>query len=183
MDKLGREPWTKGCLQVYTGDGKGKTTAAFGLALRAIGRGLRVYVGQFMKGVEYGELWATELLKDELTIEQFGSPECIPYREKPAPEDLELARQGIARAREILASSTYDIVIMDEINVAVYYHLITEAELLELVDSRPDKVELVCTGRYAPSALIDRADIVTEMRLIKHPYETEELPARDGIER
>lgn len=183
MDKLGLAPWPRGCLQVYTGDGKGKTTAAFGLALRAIGRGLRVYIGQFMKGVEYGELWAAEVLKDQLIIEQFGSPECIPYREKPAGIDLELAHKGLTRAREILISSEYDIVVMDEINVAAYYHLITEVELLELVDSRPFAVELICTGRYAPRSLIDRADIVTEMCVVKHPYETEELPARDGIER
>jgi cob(I)alamin adenosyltransferase len=177
------KPWPRACLQVYTGDGKGKTTAAFGLAVRAAGRGLKVYIGQFMKGSEYGELEGAAMLGGLVTVEQFGSPKCIPRRDEPHSEDVELARAGLDRAREALANGDYQIVILDEINVAVYFHLIEEADLLELVDTKPPDVELICTGRYATQALLARADLVTEMKAIKHPYDTIKLNARDGIER
>jgi cob(I)alamin adenosyltransferase len=177
------EPWPRGCLQVYTGDGKGKTTAAFGLALRAVGRGLKVFIGQFMKGSEYGELSGAALSGGLIQVEQFGSSTCITMLEKPAEVDVELAHRGLERAREILTSGDYPIVVLDEVNVAVYFRLISEAELLDLVQSRPPQVELVCTGRYAPASLVERADLVTEMKAVKHPYGTLELAARDGIER
>jgi len=180
---LSCKPWPRSCLQVYTGDGKGKTTAAFGLAVRAAGRGLKVYIGQFMKKTVYGELGGAKMLGDLVQVEQYGSTECIPFRESPAEEDLRLAKEGLARARQILQSKTFPIVILDEINIATHFKLIVEAELYELVDSRPDSVELICTGRYAPAGLIERADLVTEMRVIKHPFEDSGLMARDGIER
>jgi cob(I)alamin adenosyltransferase len=170
-------------VQVYTGNGKGKTTAAFGLALRAAGRGLRVYIGQFMKGSEYGELKGAAMLGGLVTVEQHGSAECIPLRDPPDDKDVALARAGLERCREALASGDYRIVVLDEACVAVRFKLIGEADLMALVDARPADVELVFTGRYAPQSLIERADLVTEMNDVKHYYDTEKLLARDGIER
>ena len=168
MTKLGCEPWPRACLQVYTGNGKGKTTAAFGLALRAAGRGMSVFIGQFMKQSEYGELYGAGMLGKNIVLEQFGAPECIPWRKEPDQRDIDLAQQGLRRAREVLESAEYQIVILDEIQVAVYFGLIEEADFMSLVDARPDHVELVCTGRYAPEWLIERADLVSEIREIKH---------------
>jgi cob(I)alamin adenosyltransferase len=153
------EAWPRGCLQVYTGDGKGKTTAAFGLALRAAGRGMRVFIGQFMKGSEYGELEGAAMLGGLVTVEQLGSAECIPLRETPAAEDVELARRGLERCRAALESGDYRIVVLDEACVAVHFKLITEDDLLALVDARPADVELIVTGRYAPQSLLDRAAV------------------------
>lgn len=183
MNTNNREPWPRACLQVYTGDGKGKTTAAFGLALRAAGRGLPVFVGQFMKGSLYGELHGAKMLADLVTVEQFGSPECIPWRDGPDPKDIARAEQGLARCTEIIAAGRYPIVILDEINVAIHFKLVKTRDLLILLRGRPRDMEIICTGRYAPQALIDTADLVTEMRAVKHPYDTIKLPARDGIER
>ncbi|MCP4603239.1 MAG: cob(I)yrinic acid a,c-diamide adenosyltransferase [Proteobacteria bacterium] len=183
MAKLECEPWPRACLQVYTGEGKGKTTAAFGLALRAAGRGLRVFIGQFMKKSLYGELFGAELTGDLITVEQFGSPKCIPLRKEPDEKNIELAQNGLERSREVISSLDYPIVVLDEINVAVYFKLIKEADVLEIVDARPPNVEIICTGRYAPKALIERADLVTEMQAVKHPFDTIGLNARDGIER
>jgi len=183
MTDLKNEPWPRGCVQVYTGNGKGKTTAAFGLALRAAGRGLRTFVGQLMKGSQYGELAGAAMLGGLVTVEQLGSPECIPLRDEPDERDVLLARRGIARCREALLSDDYDIVIVDEGCVAVRFELIEEADLLALIDERPPGVELVITGRYATRALIDRADLVTVMDDAKHYFDTERLAARDGIER
>jgi cob(I)alamin adenosyltransferase len=175
--------WPRACLQVYTGNGKGKTTAALGLALRAAGRGLRVFIGQFMKGSEYGELEGVRLLRGLVELEQYGSPACIPLRDTPRPEDVALARAGLERCRESLAGGRYRIVILDEINVAVHFGLVPLADVLALVDGRPADVELVCTGRYARPELVERADLVTEMRDVRHYYDTIGLAARDGIER
>ncbi|MCP4675516.1 MAG: cob(I)yrinic acid a,c-diamide adenosyltransferase [Deltaproteobacteria bacterium] len=183
MNELNCTPWPRACLQVYTGTGKGKTTAALGLSVRAAGRGMKVFIGQFMKGSEYGELKGIPMLGDLVHVEQFGSPECIPLREEPAPRDTALARKGLERIREVIGSRDYQIVVLDEVNVAVHFKLIDEVDLLALVDARPPDVEIICTGRYAPETLIERADLVTEMRAVKHPYDTTGLLARDGIER
>ncbi|MFO8072489.1 MAG: cob(I)yrinic acid a,c-diamide adenosyltransferase [Polyangia bacterium] len=177
------EPWPRGCVQVYTGDGKGKTTAAFGMALRAAGRGMRVWIGQLMKGFPYGELAGAGMLGGLLTVEQHGSPECIPWREEPRAEDVERARKGLDACKRALSSGNYRIVVLDEACVALGFALIEERDLLELIDLRPPEVELVLTGRGAPRAVIERADLVTEMRELKHPYATQGLEARDGIER
>jgi cob(I)alamin adenosyltransferase len=183
MTEFTNQPWPRGCVQVYTGNGKGKTTAAFGLALRAAGRGLKTYVGQLMKGSDYGELVGASMLDGLVAVEQLGSPECIPLRDEPDPRDVELAREGLERCREAMLSGEYRIVIVDEGCVAVRFKLIAEIDLLSLVDDRPDDVELIITGRYAPEALIERADLVTEMTDVKHYFDTEKLLARDGIER
>jgi cob(I)alamin adenosyltransferase len=176
------EPWPRAGVQLYTGDGKGKTCAALGLALRAAGHGLRVYIGQFMKGYPYGELAAAALLGERVVIEQFGSEECLPLREQPAAIDVELAQRALSRCRAAMRSLEFAVVVLDEACVAVRFGLLAEADLLGLLDERPPGVEVVVTGRFATPALVERADLVTEMREIRHPYASG-WPARDGIER
>lgn len=169
----------KGYLQVYTGDGKGKTTAAFGLALRAVGAGLRVYIAQFVKGMRYSELDTLERFGDELVVEQFGR-DCF-IRKAPEPADVVAARAGYDRAAEILRSGEYDVVVLDEANIATHFGLFSVDMLLTLVDARPDHVELVITGRRADPRLLERADLVTEMREVKHYYQ-QGVQARKGFE-
>jgi len=183
MDRVKNEPWDRGCLHVYTGDGKGKTTAALGLAVRAAGRGMRTFIGQFMKGSFYGELAGLEHLNGLVVVEQFGTSECIPRRDDPAPVDVKAARDGLLRCRQIFEKGEFDIVVLDEINVAVYFNLIGEDDVMALLDYASDELEVVCTGRYASQALLARADLVTEMKCLRHPFETMGLAARDGIER
>jgi len=170
----------RGHIQIYTGDGKGKTTAALGLALRASGRGLKTYMAQFMKGQQYGELFA---LKNNpyITIEQFGKDTFI-HVDKATPEDIRLAQNGLLRAKQKMLSKQYDIFILDEINVALYFKLLTIDEVIDFIQSKPDQTELILTGRKAPDALIQMADLVTEMKEIKHYYQ-KGINARDGIER
>lgn len=173
-------PLTQGTVQIYTGNGKGKTTAAVGAAVRALGHGLTVYMIQFMKGdPDYGELLLAEKLAG-FTIVQSGLSTFV-TKGNPTEEDLRLARRGMEMARDALASGEYDMVILDEINVAVDYGLVPVEEVLELIDLRPPDVELILTGRYARSELIDRADLVSDIREVKHHYGTG-LGAREGIE-
>jgi len=169
-----------GLVQVYTGNGKGKTTAALGLALRAFGHGLRVYVGQVLKGTSYGELAGAERLAPLVTIEQYGLPEQV-HADEPSPEQRAAAREGLAKAKEALAGARYDIVILDELAVALNYGLVSEAEVLAAIDERPPHVELVITGRNAPASVLDRADLVSEIREVRHPFSTG-VEARPGIE-
>ena len=171
----------KGYVQVYTGNGKGKTTAALGLAFRAMGCGLKTYIGQFMKGRKYSELDAVKMVSDYITIEQYGKKNFTQVKEHPETEDVQIARTGMLKAREAMLSGKYDIIILDEINTAHYFHLITINEILELIKERPDGVELVFTGRYAPQELIDAADLVTEMVEVKH-YFGKGTISRRGIE-
>ena len=172
----------KGYVQIYTGNGKGKTTAALGLALRACGYGMRTYIGQFMKGQHYGELDAVKRLGGLVVIEQYGLPQFCTPSDPPNPEQVAAAQKGLARIRDVIASAEYDIVVMDEINTAIFFKLIDTDEVVEIVRSKPESVELVLTGRYAPDELIELADLVTEMKEIKHYY-TRGVEARDGIER
>ncbi len=169
----------KGYLHVYTGDGKGKTTAAFGLAVRALCAGRRVYIGQFVKSMRYNETKIGALFED-LKIEQFGSG-CFLGRD-PAPQDAALARAGLARCRDAMASGNYDLVVLDELTIALHFGLLDTAAVLEALRSRAPHVEAVVTGRYAPPELLDAADLVTEMREVKHYYRRGVL-AREGIER
>lgn len=170
----------RGTVQVYTGDGKGKTTAALGLALRAWGHGARVLVIQFMKGrINYGELEATRKLEG-FDVEQYGR-ETFVDRDEPAAEDVALAREALARARQVVAENAYDLVVLDEVNVAVDYGLVETKEILDLVAARPAEMELVLTGRNAPAAFVDAADLVSEVREVKHHYR-EGVAARKGIE-
>ena len=169
-----------GLVQVYTGDGKGKTTAALGLALRAAGWGYRTFIGQFMKGQEYGELRGVSMLSPYVTIEQFGEPGFI-RADQVTAEDRERAQGGLRRVREAVQSGEYEIVVMDEICVALHYHLLAAEEVVDLIQQRPPGLELVLTGRWAPQEIIDQADLVTEMIEVKHPYQRGIL-ARRGIE-
>ncbi|RLC80429.1 MAG: cob(I)yrinic acid a,c-diamide adenosyltransferase [Chloroflexi bacterium] len=171
---------TKGYVQVYTGDGKGKTTAALGLALRASGHGMRTYIGQFMKGQPYGEL---DALRDNshITIEQYGDVRCI-HREEVTSDHIAQAQRGLAQAREALLSGEYDIVVLDEVNVTIWFGLLSVEEVLAFLNKKPERVEVILTGRRAPHELIERADLVTEMLPVKHYYEQGVL-ARKGIER
>jgi len=169
----------QGFVQVYTGDGKGKTTAALGLALRAAGAGLKVYLGQFIKNADYSELDILHRLVDVITVEQYGRG-CFLLTE-PGQEDIDAAQAGLATIGNAMASATFDLVIADEINVACVLGLLSEHDLLALITRRPPAVELVLTGRGAPAAVVARADLVTEMRPIKHYYDRGVL-ARKGIE-
>ena len=167
-------------LHVYTGDGKGKTTAALGLALRAAGHGLQTYIAQFMKGQSYGELRSIRLIP-EIKIEQFGKDTFI-HIDQASQEDIRMAKQGLEKASRAMLSHKYNIIILDEINVAIHFKLLTIAEVTDFISSKPENIELILTGRRAPQELIDRADLVTEMREIKHYYQ-QGVSARDGIER
>lgn len=172
---------TQGLVQVYTGSGKGKTTASLGLAFRASGHGLRVYVLQFMKGsTVYGELEAARRLSPELTIEQVGRDTFV-SRSHPDPEDVRFAREGFEKAKGIVLCGDYDLVVLDEINCAVDFGLIPLAALKELIRLKPAHTELVLTGRGAHPDIVDLADLVTEMREIKHYYNSGQH-ARVGIE-
>lgn len=171
---------TKGYLQVYTGDGKGKTTAALGLALRASGRGLPVYIGQFMKGQDYGELHAFPRL-ESVTHAQYGDVGWV-HKGKTTPKQRAMAAEGLRQGREALLSGDYRIVILDEINMAVWFELISLDSVLALIDERPTGTELILTGRRADPAILERADLVTEMLEVKHYY-TQGVGAREGIEK
>lgn len=170
----------RGCIQVYTGNGKGKTTAALGLALRAVGRGLKVCIFQFIKGGgRYGEHMAAEKLAPLLTIIQTGRPGWV--NTKDITEDRRTAQEALAQAKELLTSGEYDLFVCDEINGAVGFGLIDVGQVLELISIKPVKTELVLTGRNAHQLVIDAADLVTEMQEIKHYYKAG-VPARTGIE-
>ncbi|MFQ5909370.1 MAG: cob(I)yrinic acid a,c-diamide adenosyltransferase [Thermoplasmata archaeon] len=158
-----------GLIQVYTGTGKGKTTASLGLALRACGHGLKVYMIQFMKGrIDYGELKAVDKIEG-LTIEQFGRPEFVD-KDNPSEEDVKLAREALQKSREIILSGKYDMVILDEINVAIEWNLIRLEDVIDLLERKPANVEVILTGRYARKEIIDLADLVSEVREVKHPF-------------
>ena len=170
----------QGCVQVYTGNGKGKTTASLGLALRAVGRGLKVCVFQFIKGGgRYGEHLAAEKLAPLLTIIQTGRPGWV--NTKDITEDRRTAQEALVQAEELLTSGEFDLFICDEINGAVGFGLIDVEQVLELISRKPEKTELVLTGRNADERVIEAADLVTEMREIKHYYKAG-VPARIGIE-
>lgn len=170
----------KGYVQVYTGNGKGKTTAALGLALRAAGTGLRVLIVQFVKGRPYSEHKALEELKGFITIKIHGR-RCFIHG-KPKPADVKAAQRGLEEAESAIRSGKYDVVILDEATIATHFKLFPAYELVRLADEKPRNVELVITGRYADRALIKKADLVTEMREVKHYYRRG-VKARKGIEK
>ena len=169
----------QGYIQVYTGDGKGKTTAALGLALRAAGRGLRVFIAQFLKARPTGELAVLRERFPEITVHRFGRG-CF-VRGQPTAADVRAARRGYAALRAALRGGQYDLVIADEANVAAKVGVLAPADLLQLAEEKPPHVELVFTGRGAPAALLRRADLVTEMKARKHYYRRG-VSARPGIE-
>ncbi|WP_025209600.1 cob(I)yrinic acid a,c-diamide adenosyltransferase [Hippea sp. KM1] len=170
---------TKGYIQVYTGNGKGKTTAAIGLAVRAAGAGYRVLFVQFVKGQDYSEHKALRVFEN-ITLKRFGRPGFI--HSTPSKEDIEAAKEGYNFVLDALRSKDYDVVILDEANIAVFFNLFSEDDLLKLMDEKPDNTELVITGRYATERVIEKADLVTEMKEIKHYYK-KGIQAREGIEK
>jgi cob(I)alamin adenosyltransferase len=173
-------PLRRGLVQVFTGNGKGKTSAAIGMVIRALGRGLKVYIVFFMKGdSRYGERSILSQLPN-VTMESFGSKEFID-RANIKPEEKEQAKRALAAAREAVLSNSYDLVVLDEVNVAVAFNLIELEEVLGLIEDKPEGVELILTGRQADSKLVQSADLVTEMLKIKHPYD-EGVAGREGIE-
>jgi cob(I)alamin adenosyltransferase len=177
---MGSKVRRKGYTQVYTGDGKGKTTAAIGLAIRAAGAGLKVFIAQFIKMGDYSEIKALQRFSDLITVEQFGLGRFA--NRQPAPEDIEAAQKGLEKVRNVMGSAEYNIIIMEEANVAVKLGLFGEQDLLKIVNTKPSDTELVITGRGASPRIIESADLVTEMKPVKH-YFQKGVPARIGIEK
>lgn len=169
----------QGYIQVYTGNGKGKTTAALGLALRAAGAGKKVYFAQFVKGKIYSEIDAINRYIPEVTIKQYGRG-CFIVNE-PTSEDIHAAREGLAEVAVVIQSGKYDLVILDEATIALHYKLFSTEELIAVLRAKSAETEIVVTGRYAPPELIELADLVTEMKEIKHYYRIG-VQARKGIE-
>ena len=170
----------KGYVQVYTGDGKGKTTAALGLSLRAAGAGLKVFIAQFIKMGDYSEIKALERFSDLITVEQYGLGRFI--KGKPSPDDIEAAKKGLEKIHAVLMEAGHDVVIMEEANVAVMCGLFSANDILGLISIKPESVELIITGRGADPRIVEKADLVTEMKCIKHYYE-KGVQARTGIEK
>lgn len=171
---------TRGLVIVITGNGKGKTTSAFGQALRAIGQGYKVFILQFMKGRDYGEFKAAEKYLPRLTIRRSGLDSFV-MRDNPAPVDITLARQGFELAKKAVASGKYRMIILDEINVAVDFKLIPLQDVLDLISQKPPALDLILTGRYAAKEIISLADTVSEIKEIKHHYAAG-IKDRAGIE-
>lgn len=178
-EEIQLDPFDRGYVHVYTGNGKGKTTAALGLALRAVGAGYSVFIGQFIKSERYSEVEVLERLIPEVDCRQFGRGCWL--RGEPSQQDVDLVQQAMKTVREIFLLERYRVVVLDELVTALYFKLVDLSQVLDLLAAKPANVELVLTGRYAPEALIAAADLVTEMRELKHYYEQGVL-ARKGIE-
>ena len=180
MDNI-KKPLNKaeqGYIQLYTGNGKGKTTAALGLALRAVGAGKKVYIAQFVKGMHYSEL--DSLIRfPEIELKQFGL-DCF-IKNIPTQKDIDAARKGFSEVSEIIIQNNYNLVILDELCIALYYHLIELLDVIILLKSKPTEQEIIITGRYAPFELYEIADLITEMKEVKHYFEMG-IEARKGIE-
>ncbi len=170
----------RGYLQIYTGNGKGKTTAALGLAIRALGAGWKVFLGQFLKKGEYSEIKALRKFEPQIQISQFGSG-CF-VRGKPSSEDIKRAQEGWKLCHQAMFSKEFQLLIFDELNLVFYFKILPLERILQDLRDRPRETEIVITGRYAPAALIELADLVTEMREVKHYYR-KGVPARLGIEK
>lgn len=171
----------KGYVHLYTGNGKGKTTAALGMALRAAGYNISSIIIQFMKGQEYGELSSVKMLNGLITVEQYGSPDFCRLEDENIRDHYLLARKGVERSREVIVSDEYNIVVLDEIVTAMLFKLVTLDEIISLIKNKAASIELILTGRGATDTLISHCDLVTEMKEIKHYYGNG-IPARKGIE-
>lgn len=169
----------KGYIQIYTGNGKGKTTCALGLSLRAVCAGKKVFFGQFVKGMKYSELDAIKYLPG-FKMKQYGR-DCFIFN-KPSQEDIDIAKEGLREIENILKSEEYDIVVLDELNIAIYYNLVSLEEVIDILKNKNEKIEVIITGRYAREELINLADLVTEMKEVKHYYK-KGVEARVGIEK
>ena len=175
-----RQAFDKGLVELYTGNGKGKTTAALGVVLRAVGHGLRVHLVYFMKGdTRYGEQEVLSRLPG-VSFARFGQPSFVdPSNVKE--EEKEEARKALAEARRAMLGGQYDLIVLDEVNVAAAWKLVSVEDVLDLIRDKPEQVELILTGRYAPAELIEAADLVTEMVQVKHPFQ-KGIKARPGID-
>ncbi len=176
MKKLDR-----GFVQVYTGNGKGKTTAAIGQAVRAAGAGLKSYIIQFMKEYPYSEMNSLKNLSEWITIEQICGDDFVLKKVPPPASEIDKAKTALANVKRKMTEGLYDLIVLDEVCVSIYFGLVTESDVLLLIDSKPNNVELILTGRYCPQSIIDKADLVTEMKEVKHYY-AEGVLARKGIE-
>jgi cob(I)alamin adenosyltransferase len=171
----------RGYIQIYTGNGKGKSTAAIGQAVRAAGFGLKTYIVQFMKVYPYNELNSLKHLSEWITVEQFCGDDFVYKKEPPGKDEIDNARRGLSKAKTKMLSGSYDIIILDEVCVSIYFGLFSDEEILTFMAQKPENVELILTGRYCPDKLMEKADLVTEMREIKHYYQ-EGVKSRRGIE-
>jgi cob(I)alamin adenosyltransferase len=173
----------KGYIQVYTGDGKGKTTAAIGLAIRAAGHGKKTYIAQFMKKGEYGELiLIKKYLSHLIQFDQFGLPEFHRSGNPVTEKEKKAAMLGIETVKKVLESGQFEIIILDEINILLYFGIIDEGPVLEILDKKPENMEIILTGRHAPPSIMERAHLITHMQEVKHYYNQQVL-ARSGIEK
>ena len=170
----------KGYIQIYTGNGKGKTTAALGVAMRTIGAGGKVFIGQFLKSGDYSEMNTLRKFKDQVTVEHYGLGRFV--KGSPTQEDIDAGRDGYNRVSQIVEKGEYGLVIIDEGNVAVKYNIFSEKDLLNIFKKKPDHVELIVTGRGATQEVMEKADLVVEMKAIKH-YFQQGVKARVGIEK
>ena len=168
-------------IQIYTGNGKGKTTAAIGQSLRAAGQGMRTFFAMFMKDYSYSEIKSLRLLSDFITVKQFGNDDFVIKKESPSQERKKQIQKGISECIDKMRSGKYDLIIMDEAIISIYFKLIEVEDLLKVINQKPSNVELIFTGRYCPQELIDAADLVTEMVEVKHYYQ-KGVKARPGIE-
>lgn len=171
----------KGYIHIYTGNGKGKTTAALGLALRAAGAGLKTYIAQFMKEYPYSEINSLKLLSDFITVEQFCGDEFVYKKQLPDETEIRKAIDGLNKAKIMMLSGEYDLIILDEVLVSIYFKLLTVEQIKEFLEQKPERVELILTGRYCPEILYEKADLITEMKEIKHYY-SKGITSRKGIE-
>lgn len=171
----------KGFIQIYTGNGKGKTTAAIGQAVRATGFGLRTYFVMFMKEFPYNEVKSLQMLKEFISIVQVGKDDFVYKKVPPSDAEKLKIKNALDTAKTKMLSGEYDLIVLDEILVSIYFGLLDKEEVISFVDEKPDNVELILTGRYCPQEIIDKADLVTEMKEVKHYYEKGVL-ARKGIE-
>jgi len=169
----------KGFIQLYTGNGKGKTTAALGQALRAAGAGMKTFIAQFVKGMPYGELEVIQNYLPGIVVKQYGRG-CFIIN-GPTEEDIRAAQAGLFEVSSIIADGAYDLIVLDEICIALHFNLLSLEYLLSVLRSKPAGTEIILTGRYAPAELIELADLVTEMKEVKHYYQSG-VEARKGIE-
>ncbi len=169
----------KGFIQVYTGNGKGKTTAAIGLSIRAIGAGKKVFFAQFVKGKPYSEINVLQESLPAITLKQYGLG-CF-IKKQPTKADIESAQKGLMEIKKNIQAASYDIIVLDEANIALFFNLFSVKDLIEIMQSKPPETEIIITGRYAPEEIIAIADLVTEMKEVKHYYNSG-IEARKGIE-
>lgn len=171
----------QGYIQVYTGNGKGKTTAAIGQAIRALGHGFKVYFAQFMKDFPYGELNILRQFSPQIEIKNWGNDRFVFQKQPPSRELIEEMKRGLDEALKAMLSKQFDLVVLDEVLVSIYFKLFTTEQIVNFLTQKPKEVELILTGRYCPQEIIEMADLVTEMQEIKHYYQVGVM-ARKGIE-